>query len=491
MSSIATTTGDAGTTALVGGTRVSKADLRVECYGTVDELNTVLGFARAICTHGEVKAWTETIQRTLFRVGAALSTTKENDHVKAEDVAYLTDLVHKIEATEGILADWSLPGAHVESAAYEIGSHRLPPRRTPRRPLQRSRAAKSPEQVIPYLNRLSDLIWLFGRLIEVQDWRRRHPPHRATKPAPNSQEPGSRLCLSSPKGICQSPLADLPVSRRHPERSEVPKTALATLPLLEKHAPCPTHSPNPTAKPSTASWPPVATSAAATPPSLIPRDLSSPASLKPPTAPRPSASPNQPATCIIRNRANPRQESTNSLRASQPRKPPKPTPATDQTLYQSLKLEGILEAPQNLLILSDQNPAQGEGTRPPNHSRNHPLLHRLRHPEPLARRPRRRRGRRLGLDPGARSPLRSPQRPTSSHPRSVPLPRLRGSLRRQARPRTPGLAIPPPPCRSPLRKYLPEPVTAKPFINVPCQLLAVDFYCELIAVNCELSVLSS
>ncbi len=168
MSSIATTTGDAGTTALVGGTRVSKADLRVECYGTVDELNTVLGFARAICTHTEVKGWTETIQRTLFRVGAALSTTKENDHVNAEDVAFLTGLVYQIEATEGILADWSLPGAHVESAAYEVA--RTVCRRTERLAIRfREEGHAIPEHVVPYLNRLSDLIWLFGRLIEVQD----------------------------------------------------------------------------------------------------------------------------------------------------------------------------------------------------------------------------------------------------------------------------------------------------------------------------------
>ena len=66
--SIATKRGDGGQTGLAGGIRVSKADLRVESYGTVDELNTFLGFARSICQNAEIKEWTETIQRTLFRL---------------------------------------------------------------------------------------------------------------------------------------------------------------------------------------------------------------------------------------------------------------------------------------------------------------------------------------------------------------------------------------------------------------------------------------
>jgi hypothetical protein len=76
--SIATKRGDGGQTGLAGGIRISKADLRVEAYGTVDELNTVLGFARSICTNKEICDWTETIQRTLFRVGSALATPPES-----------------------------------------------------------------------------------------------------------------------------------------------------------------------------------------------------------------------------------------------------------------------------------------------------------------------------------------------------------------------------------------------------------------------------
>lgn len=168
--SIATKRGDAGDTGLINDVRISKADLRVEAYGSVDELNSVLGFARSICTHHRVAAWTETIQRTLFRVGSALSTPAESNapsSLGAADVEFLTQLVYEIEATEGILSDWSLPGAHPQSAAYEIT--RTTCRRVERNAvrLKESGGEVAPD-VLAYLNRLSDLLWLFGRLIEQE-----------------------------------------------------------------------------------------------------------------------------------------------------------------------------------------------------------------------------------------------------------------------------------------------------------------------------------
>ena len=185
--SIATKRGDAGKTSLAGGIRVSKSDLRVETYGTVDELNTVLGFARSICQNPEIKSWTEEIQRTLFRLGSNLATPPESKKqpppVTTEDVDRLTELVHKIEATEGLVSDWSLPGAHPEAAAYEMA-------RTTCRRAERTtvRFVESGAQVDPnilaYLNRLSDLAWLFGRLLEVEagvDSRLRDEQHPGTR----------------------------------------------------------------------------------------------------------------------------------------------------------------------------------------------------------------------------------------------------------------------------------------------------------------------
>ncbi len=174
MSSIATKTGDSGVTGLVGGIRLSKADLRVESYGTVDELGAALGFARSLCSHADIKAWTEEVQRTLFRVGAALSTPFEarraEPFLKSEDVEHLTELVNQIESTEGILSDWSLPGANTESAAYELA--RTICRRAERLAVRFQESSPGedlvPSEVLAYLNRLSDLVWLFGRLIEVR-----------------------------------------------------------------------------------------------------------------------------------------------------------------------------------------------------------------------------------------------------------------------------------------------------------------------------------
>ncbi|HEY4008761.1 MAG TPA: cob(I)yrinic acid a,c-diamide adenosyltransferase [Acidobacteriaceae bacterium] len=167
--SIATKLGDTGQTGLVGGARVSKADLRVESYGTVDELNAALGLARSLCPDESIRTATERIQRTLFRVGGSLATPAESRKGEAvlsqSDVDELTEQVHRIEAVEGILADWSLPGAQVPSAAFEVA-------RTVCRRAERCvvRLAESGEEVQPevlaYLNRLSDLIWLFGRLLE-------------------------------------------------------------------------------------------------------------------------------------------------------------------------------------------------------------------------------------------------------------------------------------------------------------------------------------
>jgi cob(I)alamin adenosyltransferase len=169
--SIATKGGDKGQTSLAGGIRVSKAELRVEAYGTIDELNAHLGFARSICRHDQIKQWTEEIQKTLFRVGSAIATPpqsrKSAPPVTVEDVDGLTAIVHQIEAQEGILSDWSIPGAHTEASAYDVA--RTVCRRAERhivRLIESDTAIQ--EHVLPYVNRLSDALWLFGRLLELE-----------------------------------------------------------------------------------------------------------------------------------------------------------------------------------------------------------------------------------------------------------------------------------------------------------------------------------
>jgi cob(I)alamin adenosyltransferase len=168
--SIATKRGDGGQTGLAGGIRVSKASLRVETYGTVDELNSLLGLARSHCEDERLRERTKLIQRELFRIGSGLATPPESSKpqvaVTEEMVEGLTTQVHEIEATPGLLSDWSLPGEHPTGAAYDVA-------RTVCRRAERCvvRLMESGEAVNPntlaYLNRLSDLLWLFARKLEV------------------------------------------------------------------------------------------------------------------------------------------------------------------------------------------------------------------------------------------------------------------------------------------------------------------------------------
>jgi cob(I)alamin adenosyltransferase len=170
--SIVTKKGDAGTTGLIGGTRVSKGDLRVETYGTLDELGSALGFARAISDDDEVREITKTIQRDLFRLGAAVATDPEarkkgRPPVEAEMVDALDAHVARIEAVEGILGDWALPGDHAAAAAYDVA--RTVCRRAERHAVRLRDAGEAFDPIVlAYLNRLSDLLWLLGRLLEVR-----------------------------------------------------------------------------------------------------------------------------------------------------------------------------------------------------------------------------------------------------------------------------------------------------------------------------------
>lgn len=171
--SIATKTGDKGQTSLVGGSRVSKGDMRVEAYGTLDELGAVLGFARSICRHEKVAEATKQIQKELFTVSASLASPedeKKTNRVTEAMVDALTRHVDEIEAIEGIVGDWVLPGEDTVSAAYDVA--RTVCRRAERVAVRLGDEGDEGVEVdslaITYINRLSDVLWLFGRLVEKE-----------------------------------------------------------------------------------------------------------------------------------------------------------------------------------------------------------------------------------------------------------------------------------------------------------------------------------
>jgi cob(I)alamin adenosyltransferase len=168
--SISTQRGDAGETSLPGGVRISKSDLRVEAYGTIDELISSMGLARALCKDPAIQTLTESIQRELFKVGSSLSTspksTKPQPRISDQSVDRLTAEVHRIEGTHGLLSDWAVPGADAASAAYDVA--RTVCRRAERLAVRLSNEGPVDPNVLRYLNRLSDLLWVIGRLIEIE-----------------------------------------------------------------------------------------------------------------------------------------------------------------------------------------------------------------------------------------------------------------------------------------------------------------------------------
>jgi cob(I)alamin adenosyltransferase len=170
MKSISTMRGDGGETSLAGGVRVSKASARVETYGTIDELNATIGMARSICDDKEMAAFAKSVQQDLFRIGSSLATPAESPKpqivIDPATVERLTEEVHRIEAIEGLLADWSIPGEHPAASAFDVA--RTVCRRAERAlvRLQESGATIQPA-MLAYVNRLSDLLWLFGRKLEL------------------------------------------------------------------------------------------------------------------------------------------------------------------------------------------------------------------------------------------------------------------------------------------------------------------------------------
>jgi cob(I)alamin adenosyltransferase len=164
---IYTKTGDGGTTGLFGGARVDKDDERVEAYGTVDEINAVLGTARAAHPPDAVDAVLERVQADLFVVGAELATVSGKEDklpmqlVSAEDATRLERAIDAMELGLPPLASFVLPGGSPAAAALHHA--RTVCRRAERRVLRASRNVTVRREVLVYLNRLSDLLFVAAR----------------------------------------------------------------------------------------------------------------------------------------------------------------------------------------------------------------------------------------------------------------------------------------------------------------------------------------
>jgi cob(I)alamin adenosyltransferase len=164
---IYTRTGDAGETGLFDGTRVSKADPRVDAYGAIDETNAWLGLARASGLDSELAGMLETIQRDLFAVGARLADPAQRIAERVTKAAVRPDAIAQMERwidalEEGLppLRRFILAGGSPAGAALHVA--RTVCRRAERRIVALGPDAVEPE-VLAYVNRLSDFLFVLAR----------------------------------------------------------------------------------------------------------------------------------------------------------------------------------------------------------------------------------------------------------------------------------------------------------------------------------------
>ncbi|GHB27530.1 cob(I)yrinic acid a,c-diamide adenosyltransferase [Mongoliitalea lutea] len=165
---IYTKTGDQGTTSLLGGRRVLKSNLRIESYGTVDELNSYIGLLRDQEVNQKREAVLKEIQDRLFTIGATLATEPGKEHVKRPDLLEgdLELLEQEIDAMEDglpMLKNFVLPGGHQVVSFCHIA--RTVCRRTERCVISLMEEEHVDELIVKYLNRLSDYLFVLGRKI--------------------------------------------------------------------------------------------------------------------------------------------------------------------------------------------------------------------------------------------------------------------------------------------------------------------------------------
>lgn len=165
---IYTKTGDSGTTALLGGKRVSKGNLRIEAYGTVDELNSYIGLLRDQEINGTRAAILKEIQEVLFIIGASLATSPGKDKVKKpdlreDDIEALELEIDRMEEQLDPLTKFILPGGHQVVSFCHLA--RTVCRRAERCVVTLYEEEEVKESIIRYLNRLSDYLFVLGRLI--------------------------------------------------------------------------------------------------------------------------------------------------------------------------------------------------------------------------------------------------------------------------------------------------------------------------------------
>ena len=162
---IYTKTGDKGETGLFGGKRLPKSHLRIEAYGTVDELNSYVGLLRDLSTVQQQKDWLLEIQERLFTLGSSLASDPDKQMItpdlKQEDIQMMESAIDEMDTALPALKNFILPGGHPNVAHCHIA--RCVCRRAERRVVALALEEAVENIVIQYLNRLSDFLFTPGR----------------------------------------------------------------------------------------------------------------------------------------------------------------------------------------------------------------------------------------------------------------------------------------------------------------------------------------
>lgn len=167
LTKIYTRQGDAGATALGGGQRVPKDDLRVQAYGTVDELNSQIGLALALGLDAKLDAVLRRVQNELFDVGSDLCFMEEDKtkwplpQIEQRHIDALEQLIDEMQRIVGPLENFILPGGSPGSAQLHVA--RTVCRRAERDVTTLARGQGIGSMVLPYLNRLSDALFVMAR----------------------------------------------------------------------------------------------------------------------------------------------------------------------------------------------------------------------------------------------------------------------------------------------------------------------------------------
>lgn len=167
MAKIYTKTGDNGTTGLVGGNRVKKYDLRIEAYGTVDELNAAIGFLRSLNVTKEIINQLIHIQNKLFNIGSRLASDEKGDAYTAslkitdEDILLLENAIDNYQKELPELKGFALPGGEISVAQCHVS--RTICRRAERRIIEFAEQNPVQPEILKYINRLSDFLFVLAR----------------------------------------------------------------------------------------------------------------------------------------------------------------------------------------------------------------------------------------------------------------------------------------------------------------------------------------